>query len=257
MKCKKCGDYINLGDNYYNDEGDCYCINCIEEEFTQDQIIMMYAGFDIEREEDIQEYKEICDKFPNRNVLEDSDYDNFNKIMDARSEEYDSHFYCTTFEDPDEDPDYIKFKEELDEHNKNFRNYYNTPFSFKEVKNEIVVDELGTVQLFDTLVEYERPLIFVCNNKDVPNRMYLFSEFEQTEEFEQWIAIEISSERYDLLTSSAISLQDAFRKPEQPEYLKITHTFNDNKFEVETLKKLPFDTVTKYDIFLKDLRNTK
>lgn len=101
MKCLKCGKEIKLGDDYYNDWGDSYCTDCINEQYSEDEIIMLYAGFDIEREKDRKEYENICAKYPNRNIRESADKEAFDKFINERNEEYDSHFYFTTFEDED------------------------------------------------------------------------------------------------------------------------------------------------------------
>lgn len=102
MKCLKCGKEIKLGDDYYNDWGDSYCVDCINKQYSEDEIVMLYAGFDIEREEDRKEYEALCERYPNHK-LEGPDKEAFTKIIENRNLDYDSHFYCTTFEDLDND----------------------------------------------------------------------------------------------------------------------------------------------------------
>lgn len=105
MKCDECGKEIPIGDGYYHAMDDDYCEMCVENDYTPDQISMMYAGLDIENKEDLMKFEELCAQYPKRIEQYSSDFFNFNLELDKLSDTNQSSFYWT--ENVGDDDDYI------------------------------------------------------------------------------------------------------------------------------------------------------
>lgn len=107
---------------------------------------------------------------------------------------------------------------------------------------------LGNLSLFDVLITYDYPRVFVC--EDSFGCKYLFNEFISSESNDKWIVQRISLTRYIDLKTNKISLQKSYRIPEEKRYFIVDKNYEDDKFYVESTNILPAGTLTDYDTFV-------
>lgn len=75
-------------------------------------------------------------------------------------------------------------------------------------EKKFIINELGHFSLFDVLVGFEYPTLFVC--KDVFSAYYLFYESDYDTDMNEWLIIKITNNQYWDLKTSKISLQQTF-----------------------------------------------
>lgn len=60
------------------------------------------------------------------------------------------------------------------------------------------VPEIGRLYFKETLVEYDFPLIFIC--EDDYDSLYLFYETEEADEFMEWQTVKITRQTYQIFS---------------------------------------------------------
>lgn len=83
---------------------------------------------------------------------------------------------------------------------------YNQPYNYEK---KFIINDLGHFSLFDVLVGFEYPTLFVC--KDVFSAYYLFYESDYDTDMNEWLIIKITNKQYWNLKTSKISLQQTFK----------------------------------------------
>ena len=110
------------------------------------------------------------------------------------------------------------------------------------------VDEIGDLFLYDVLLEFIYPRVFVC--EDSFNSKYLFYEMSSDQDKDVWLVSRISNTEYYDLVDRNKSIQEAYRGKSGFNIFSITKYYNDDKDIIklsldveEWLKKLPVDPV--------------
>lgn len=110
------------------------------------------------------------------------------------------------------------------------------------------VDELGDLYLYDVLISYIYPRVFVC--EDIYDSKYLFYEVGSKENKDTWLVAKITKKEYYSLIDREKAIQQAYSKKSSFEVFSISKTYGDEKDIVnlsynivEWVKKLPKEPV--------------
>ena len=113
------------------------------------------------------------------------------------------------------------------------------------------VPEIGRLYFKETLVEYDFPLIFIC--EDDYDSLYLFYETDEADEFMEWQTVKITRQTYHDILSNKISLQHVFRSKQVTPFLLIKHYYDEEKTELDSSYELQRkDVIAEKDSFLRD-----
>lgn len=112
----------------------------------------------------------------------------------------------------------------------------------------LTLRDIGDLTLFDVLINYDYPRVFVC--EDVFNTKYLFSECESEENYDRWIVQKVSLSRYIQIKTNKISLQKSFINSEEKKYYKVTKNYVNDEVDFEILNELPANSITNYESYL-------
>lgn len=113
------------------------------------------------------------------------------------------------------------------------------------------VPGIGRLYLKETLVEYDFPLIFVC--EDDYDSLYLFHQVDENDEMIKWQTVKITRQTYHDILSSKLSLQHVFREKQPTPFLLITHCFSDNTTKLDSGFDLQHkEIVEDEDVYLRD-----
>ena len=85
------------------------------------------------------------------------------------------------------------------------------------------VDGIGALHVKDVIVEFDHPLIFVC--EDDHGSLYLFHETADDGQSIEWQAVEISRQTCLDLLASRISLSHVFRDGQPKSFLLVRHQY--------------------------------
>ena len=92
------------------------------------------------------------------------------------------------------------------------------------------IEKIGRLYLKETLVSYDHPLIFVC--EDDYDSLYLFHEVNDDGDVVEWQAIKITRQTYFDILSSKISLVHEFRREQSTPFLLIKYFYDDEHTEM-------------------------
>lgn len=116
--------------------------------------------------------------------------------------------------------------------------------------NEIFmqVKELGDLYLYDVLLEYIYPRVFIC--EDIFNSKYIFYEVSSNDSKDIWVVARITKKEYYSLVDRKKSIQKVYDKKKGFNLFIITKTYEEEEDIVELsldakdwLKKLPKEPV--------------
>lgn len=93
------------------------------------------------------------------------------------------------------------------------------------------VEGIGNVYIKEVFVEYDHPLIFVC--EDEYDSLYLFHETDDTSEQLVWQAVKISRQTYHNMLANRISLLHVFKEQQPTRYLLIKYRYGELSAQVE------------------------
>lgn len=110
------------------------------------------------------------------------------------------------------------------------------------------VDELGDLYLYDVLLEFIYPHVFVC--EDLFNSKYLFYEMSSDQDRDVWLVTKISNREYYDLIDRNKSIQDAYNGKSGFNLFSITKIYKEEEDLIELsleskewMKKLPENPV--------------
>ena len=110
------------------------------------------------------------------------------------------------------------------------------------------LDKLGTFHLERVLVKCEYPILFTCQNEK--GRMLLFLEMDSNEQYEKWVAIDITSATLNKLYRKEITIQKVFINTDTHKYFVITHDFAANSYSYEKVNKMPDEVLVDGEDYL-------
>lgn len=112
----------------------------------------------------------------------------------------------------------------------------------------MTVTELGDLYLYDVLLAYIYPRVFVC--EDIYDSKYLFYEVGSKENKDTWVVAKLTKKEYYSLVDRKKAIQKAYEHKRGFELFSITKTYGDNEDIVELaydakewIKKLPVEPV--------------
>lgn len=97
------------------------------------------------------------------------------------------------------------------------------------------VKELGNLYLYDVLLEYIYPRVFIC--EDIYDSKYLFYEVSSKDDKDTWLVAKVSKKEYYALVDRKKSIQKAYVKKTGFNLFSITKTYG----ETEDVVELAFD----------------
>lgn len=110
------------------------------------------------------------------------------------------------------------------------------------------VDELGDLYLYDVLLTYIYPRVFVC--EDIYGTKYLFYEVDSKDNKDTWVVTKITKKDYYSLVDKKRSIQKPYENKNHHNVFAISKTYGDAEDVVELthsvnewLKKLPKEPV--------------
>lgn len=113
------------------------------------------------------------------------------------------------------------------------------------------VPGIGRLYLKETLVEYDFPLIFVC--EDDYDSFYIFHQVDENDEMIEWQAVKITRQTYHDILSNRQSLQHVFREKQPTPFLLITHYYSDNLTRLDSGFDLQHkEIIEDEDVYLRD-----
>ena len=98
------------------------------------------------------------------------------------------------------------------------------------------VDGIGALHVKDVIVEFDHPLIFVC--EDDHGSLYLFHETADDGRSIEWQAVEISRQTCLDLLASRISLSHVFRDGQPKSFLLVRYQYGAPSAQVEVGQSL-------------------
>lgn len=98
------------------------------------------------------------------------------------------------------------------------------------------VDGIGALHVKDVIVEFDHPLIFVC--EDDHGSLYLFHETADDGQSIEWQAVEISRQTCLDLLASRISLSHVFRDGQPKSFLLVRYQYGAPSAQVEVGQSL-------------------
>lgn len=87
------------------------------------------------------------------------------------------------------------------------------------------VDQLGDLYIYDVLISYIYPRVFVC--QDVYDCKYLFYEMDSSEDKDVWLVSKITKKEYYSLIDRKKTIQKAYDKKSDFELFSITKTYSE------------------------------
>lgn len=110
------------------------------------------------------------------------------------------------------------------------------------------VKELGDLYLYDVLLEYIYPRVFVC--EDIFDSKYLFYEVSSKDNRDTWIVAKVTKKEYYSLVDRKKSIQKAYEKKSGYNLFTITKSYGEEEDIIELSldvkeweKKLPKEPV--------------
>lgn len=100
------------------------------------------------------------------------------------------------------------------------------------------VDELGDLYLYDVLLEFIYPRVFVC--EDLFNSKYLFYEMSSDQDRDVWLVTKISNREYYDLIDRNKSIQDAYNGKSGFNLFSITKIYKEEEdlIELSLIKRM-------------------
>ena len=118
------------------------------------------------------------------------------------------------------------------------------------------VKRIGRLYLKETLVSYDHPLIFVC--EDDYDSLYLFHEINDDEDEIEWQVVKITRQTYFDILSSKISLVHEFRREQSTPFLLIKYYYEDEHTEMYESFNLQCKEILELkETYLSDFENIK
>ena len=106
------------------------------------------------------------------------------------------------------------------------------------------VQELGDLYLYDVLLSYIYPRVFVC--EDSYNGKYVFYEVSSKDNKDVWLVAKISKDEYYSLIDCQKAIQDVYKNKTGFNLFSITKIYGENEDSIELsldtaewIKKLP------------------
>jgi|GEM_PF-2552018 len=97
------------------------------------------------------------------------------------------------------------------------------------------VEELGELYLYDVLLEYIYPRVFVC--EDVFDGKYLFYEMSTKEDRDVWLVTKITKKEYYSMVDRKKAIQTSYEKKRYPQLFSIIKQYGEEKDRVELSKE--------------------
>lgn len=118
------------------------------------------------------------------------------------------------------------------------------------------VKRIGRLYLKETLVSYDHPLIFVC--EDDYDSLYLFHEINDDDDEIEWQVVKITRQTYFDILSSKISLVHEFRREQSTPFLLIKYYYEDEHTEMYESFNLQCKEILELkETYLSDFENIK
>ena len=107
------------------------------------------------------------------------------------------------------------------------------------------VQGIGRLYIKETLVCYDTPLIFVC--EDDYDSLYLFHEIKDDNDEIEWEAVKITRQTYHDILASKISLTHVFKQKQSTPFLLIKYYYDNESTELNE----------SYDLHCPEILNVK
>ena len=104
------------------------------------------------------------------------------------------------------------------------------------------IPESGELEMIEVYEYYDVPILFACQN--AASRLYIVLFADRLPEYEMWLYVEVSAQRFNLIRTGEINLHDTFFKPEMGRLIKAMIPYSDSeKFDSNyiTPDQLPSD----------------
>lgn len=112
----------------------------------------------------------------------------------------------------------------------------------------LTVKELGDLYIKQVIVQYDYPLLFIC--EDQFDTLYIVNEITDSNEYEEWIASKLTRKKYMDVLESRISLRDAFIIGTEMPYIVIRHYYHTNTVSSSFIYNPPEDYFPEDDVYM-------
>ena len=117
------------------------------------------------------------------------------------------------------------------------------------------VQGIGRLYIKETLVRYDTPLIFVC--EDDYDSLYLFHEIKDDNDEIEWEAVKITRQTYHDILASKISLIHVFKQKQSTPFLLIKYFYDEESTELNESYDLHCPEILKgKETYVKDFEVT-
>lgn len=114
--------------------------------------------------------------------------------------------------------------------------------------NKMPLGKLGTYTLERVLIEYEYPILFVCQNEK--GRLLLFVEMDSNNLFEKWVAVDTNTKILNSLYRKNITIQRSFLSPDVNKYYVVTHDYISDEYTFIISDRMPDNVLNSGDDYL-------